>query len=220
MPPKVPLNWGLMPPSFLLPSATRCLIQQNAPQISRTPVAYTSIRTIKSTFQPKPDRFAHNPNKPALNGTSTAALERKAHSTPLRTGLLAVKKGMTAVYDPETGKRTACTVLQLDRNEVVAHKRRDKNGYWAVQIGAGQKEARNVSRPMLGHFAGAGVSPKRWMAEFKVKDEKGLQVAVGEMVGANWFSQGQWVDVKAISRGMGFAGVSHNMGRNMGMSED
>jgi large subunit ribosomal protein L3 len=115
---------------------------------------------------------------------------------------------MTAVYDPETGKRTACTVLQLDRNEVVAHKRREKNGYWAVQIGAGQKEPRNVSRPMLGHFAGAGVTPKRWVAEFKVKDEAGLKVAVGQTVGANWFTKGQWVDVKAISRGMGFEGVS------------
>lgn len=115
---------------------------------------------------------------------------------------------MTSIYEPETGKRTACTVLQLDRNEVVAHKRRDINGYWAVQIGAGQKEARNVTRPMLGHFAGAGVSPKRWVVEFKVRDEEGLGVSVGEMVGAGWFTKGQWVDVKAISRGMGFAGVS------------
>lgn len=113
---------------------------------------------------------------------------------------------MTAVYDPETGKRTACTVLQLDRNEVVAHKRRDKNGYWAVQIGAGQKEARNVTRPMLGHYAGAKVHPKRWLAEFIVRDAAGLQVAIGQTVGANWFSPGQWVDVRAISRGMGFAG--------------
>ncbi|KAF1834954.1 mitochondrial 54S ribosomal protein YmL9 [Decorospora gaudefroyi] len=206
MPPKTPLNWGLLPPPFLLPSSTRCLLQQNAPQRSRPAIAYTSVRTIKSTFKPKPDRFAHHPSKPALNSTSRAALERKAHSTPLRTGLLALKKGMTAVYDPETGKRAACTVLQLDRNEVVAHKRRDANGYWAVQMGAGQKEARNVGRPMLGHFAGAGVSPKRWVAEFKVRDEAGLQVAVGESVGANWFTPGQWVDIKAISRGMGFAG--------------
>lgn len=210
MPPATPLSWGLLPPSFLLPSSTRTLLaltSQNASQIQRPSVAYTSIRTIKSTFKPRPDRFAHHPSKPALNSTSTAALERKAHSTPLRTGLLANKRGMTAMYDTETGKRTACTVLQLDRNEVVAHKRREKNGYWAVQIGAGQKEARNVTRPMLGHFAGAGVSPKRWVAEFKVKDEAGLQVPVGATVGAGWFSKGQWVDVKAISRGMGFEGV-------------
>jgi large subunit ribosomal protein L3 len=115
---------------------------------------------------------------------------------------------MTAIYDPATGKRTACTVLQLDRNEVVAHKTREKNGYWAVQIGAGQREARNVTKPMLGHFAGAGVTPKRWVAEFKVKGEEGLGVGVGEMLTAGWFGVGGWVDVRGISRGMGFEGVS------------
>jgi large subunit ribosomal protein L3 len=117
---------------------------------------------------------------------------------------------MTALYDPATGKRTPCTVLQLDRNEVIAHKTREKNGYWAVQIGAGQREARNVTKPMLGHFAGAKVTPKRWVAEFKVKSEEGLGVRVGEQVGAGWFTLGQWVDVKGISRGMGFAGVCHH----------
>ncbi|KAF1922025.1 mitochondrial 54S ribosomal protein YmL9 [Ampelomyces quisqualis] len=209
MPPKAPLHWGLLPPAFLLPSSTRSLLpllQQNAAQISRPSVPYTSVRSIKSTNTPRPDRFAHKPSKPALNSTSTAALERKAHSTPLRTGLIALKRGMTGMYDPATGKRTACTVLQLDRNVVVAHKTRAKNGYFAVQIGAGQREARNVTKPMLGHFAAAQVSPKRWVAEFKVKDEAGLSVRVGESVGANWFTQGQWVDVWAISRGMGFAG--------------
>ncbi|KAK1908758.1 hypothetical protein P3342_009609 [Pyrenophora teres f. teres] len=83
MPPKVPLNWGLLPPSFLVPSSARYLLQQNASsQICRPAIAYTSIRTIKSTFTPKPDRFAHHPSKPALESTSTAALERRAHSTP------------------------------------------------------------------------------------------------------------------------------------------
>jgi large subunit ribosomal protein L3 len=115
---------------------------------------------------------------------------------------------MTAIYDPTTGKRTACTVLQLDRNEVVAHKTRAKNGYWAVQIGAGQREARNVTKPMLGHFAGAQLSPKRWVAEFKVRGEEGLGVGIGETVGAGWFKEGMWVDVRGISRGMGFEGVS------------
>ena len=80
-----------------------------------------------------------------------------------------------------------------------------------MQIGAGQKEPRNVTRPLLGHFAQAGVSPKRHLAEFKVKDEAGLALSVGESVGANWFAPGQWVDVRGISRGMGFAGVSCNL---------
>lgn len=210
MPPTTPFHWGLAPPSFLLPPAARSLlpqVQHNGTSISRPAFTYTCVRTIKSTNTPRPDRFAHQPGKPALNSSSTAALERKAHSTPLRTGLLALKRGMTAVYDPTTGKRTACTVLQLDRNVVVAHKTRDKHGYWAVQIGAGQREPRNVTKPMLGHFAAAQVDPKRYVAEFKVKDKQGLQVPVGQVLGATWFTPGQWVDVRGISRGMGFAGV-------------
>lgn len=115
---------------------------------------------------------------------------------------------MTALYDPETGKRTPCTVLQFDRNEVIAHKTRAKNGYYAVQVGAGAKLADNVTKPMLGHFAAAGVSPKRWIVEFKVRGKEGLGISVGEGLGASWFQVGQWVDVRAHSRGMGFAGVS------------
>ncbi|KAF1955623.1 mitochondrial 54S ribosomal protein YmL9 [Byssothecium circinans] len=207
MPPRAPLNWGLLPPSFLLPSSTRTLlatIRTHTPTLPKP--SQTTIRTIKSTNTPRPDRFAHHPSKPALNSTSSAALQRKAHSTPLRTGLLAQKRGMTALFDPVTGKRTACTVLQLDRNEVLAHKTREKNGYWAVQIGAGEKQVDNVSRPMLGHFAAAGVGVKRWVVEFKVKGEEGLGVQIGDGLGAGWFQQGQWVDVRGVSRGMGFAG--------------
>ncbi|KAJ4357882.1 uncharacterized protein N0V89_002459 [Didymosphaeria variabile] len=203
MRPMAPLNWGLLPPSFLLPSSTRSLLSLIS--LSAAP-SHTTIRTIKSVNTPRPDRFAHHPKKPALNSTSRAALARKVATTPLRTGLLAQKCGMTAVFDPETGKRTACTVLQLDRNEIVAHKTREKNGYWAVQIGAGSKLIENTSKPMLGHFAVAGVEPKRWIMEFKVRGKEGLGLPVGQTVGASWFSVGQWVDVKGISRGMGFEG--------------
>ncbi|KAF2117858.1 mitochondrial 54S ribosomal protein YmL9 [Lophiotrema nucula] len=208
MPPKAPLrpNWGLLPPSFLLPSSTRSLLPLIATAQNVQP-SYTSFRTIKSTFDPRPSRFAYVKDRSALDSTSTAALARRANSTPLRTGALALKKGMTALYDPDTGKRHACTVLQLDRNTIVAHKTREKNGYYAVQIGAGQREARNVTRPLLGHFAGAGVSPKRWVAEFKVLDERGLEgVGVGQELAASWFQEGQWVDVQGTGKGKGFAG--------------
>ncbi|KAF2466996.1 mitochondrial 54S ribosomal protein YmL9 [Lindgomyces ingoldianus] len=206
MPPKAPLNWGLIPPSFLLPSSAQSLfplipLTQPYPQPS-----YIPIRTIKSTNKPRPDRFAYDSKRSPLQSSTSAALARKAHSTPLRTGALALKRGMTALYDPETGKRTPCTVLQLDRNQVIMHKTREKNGYYAVQIGAGQKKADNVTRPMLGHFATARVSPKRWVVEFKVRGEEGLKVRVGEAITASWFRAGQFVDVKGISRGMGFAG--------------
>jgi large subunit ribosomal protein L3 len=112
---------------------------------------------------------------------------------------------MTALYDPETGIRTPCTVLQLDRVQVVAHKTREKHGYFAVQIGSGWKHSSNVTRPLLGHFTGAGVSPKRYLAEFRVKDESGLP-QVGQSIGPEWFLEGQFVDARANSRGMGFAG--------------
>ncbi|KAL5115032.1 hypothetical protein ACEQ8H_007073 [Pleosporales sp. CAS-2024a] len=225
MPPIAPLNLGVLPPAaLLLPSSIRSLIPAQ-PSLS-TP-SYICIRTIKSTNKPRPNRFNHRPGKPALNSTSTAALERKAHSTPLRTGVLALKRGMTAMYNPTTGARTACTVLQLDRNVVVAHKTRDKNGYWAVQMGAGQKEARNVTKPMLGHFAKAETAPKRWVAEFKVRGEEGLGVRVGQSVGAGWFEEGGWVDgmkrhgfsgqpashgQSLMHRGMGSAGASQGSG--------
>jgi large subunit ribosomal protein L3 len=163
---------------------------------------------FKSTQEPKASRFNYAHGKAPLESTTTAALQRRAHSTPLRTGLFALKKGMSAMYDPETGTRTPCTVLQFDRNEVVAHKTRDKNGYWAVQIGAGYRSPGNVTRPMLGHFAVARVPPKRWVGEFKVLGKEGVQVGVGESLGASWFSVGQWVDVRGVSKGKGFAGVS------------
>ncbi|KAI9763048.1 MAG: 54S ribosomal protein L9, mitochondrial [Candelina submexicana] len=185
MAPKTSACWTKLPPSFLLPSISR--------------------RSIQSIHPPRPSRFNNHPDLPVLTSSSTAALERKAYTLPLRTGLLAIKKGMTALYDPDSGKRTPCTVLQLDRCQVVSHKTRRKNGYFAVQVGSGHKEPRNVTRPQLGHFSANGVSPKRHVSEFRVRGEEGL-LAVGEVLGAGWFQEGQFVDARANCRGMGFAG--------------
>lgn len=112
---------------------------------------------------------------------------------------------MSALYDTETGRRYACTIVQMDRVQVVAHKTKQKNGYYAVQVGSGWKHPSNVTRPLLGHYAEHGVSPKRHLIEFKVRDENGL-LGIGEMIGPGWFQEGQFVDAKANSRGMGFAG--------------
>ncbi|KAL2050156.1 hypothetical protein ABVK25_009517 [Lepraria finkii] len=112
---------------------------------------------------------------------------------------------MSAVYNTETGCRQACTIVQMDRVQVVAHKTRQRNGYYAVQVGSGWKHPSNVTRSELGHYAGHGVSPKRHLVEFKVRDERGL-LGIGQMIGAGWFQEGQYIDVRANSRGMGFAG--------------
>ena len=151
-------------------------------------------------------RFDNNPSLPIVSSSPAGALERKSQHIPLRTGLLAVKKGMTAVYHPETGRRTPCTIVQLDRVQVVGHKTRERHGYFAVQVGHGWRHPSNITRPMLGYYAGKAISPKRHLVEFRVKSEDGL-VDVGQELGASWFLEGQFVDVKADCKGKGFAGV-------------
>ncbi|KAL8859591.1 MAG: hypothetical protein Q9178_003990 [Gyalolechia marmorata] len=180
---------SMMPLSFLTPQ----LYLRNVPR-----------RGIKSISKPRPNRFNRSQNIPLLESTTAAALERRRFTTPLRTGALGTKKGMTAMYDPD-GRRFPCTVVQMDRVQVVAHKTRERNGYFAVQVGSGWKHPSNVTRPLLGHFAEHKVSPKRHLVEFKVKDEGGL-LGIGEIIGASWFQEGQYVDARANSRGMGFAG--------------
>jgi large subunit ribosomal protein L3 len=195
MAPKLPTSWAQLPPSFLLPDAL-------LPLITKRGVQYGWNTAPKHGNAAK---WNNLPHLPKLSATPAAALERKAFTTPLRTGALAIKKGMTSLYDPETGKRTACTVLQFDRVEVVSHKTVEKHGYYAVQVGAGWKHPSNVTRPLLGHFRGAKISPKRFMAEFKVKDPSGL-VKVGSTIGSDWFLEGQFVDTRSNCRGMGFEG--------------
>ncbi|KAL8873218.1 MAG: hypothetical protein Q9174_001282 [Haloplaca sp. 1 TL-2023] len=159
-----------------------------------------------------PRLFVHKgKDLPVLGSSLAAALERKKFTTPLRTGALGTKKGMTAMYEAGTGRRFPCTVVQMDRVQVVAHKTRQRNGYYAVQVGSGWKHPSNVTRPLLGHYAENKVSPKRHLVEFKVQDESGL-LRVGETIDASWFQEGQYVDARANSRGMGFAGVMKRHG--------
>lgn len=181
-------------PTALLPFLVPRLSLYNVP-----------TRGIKSISTPRPNRFNKGQNLPVVETTIAAALERKRFTTPLRTGALGTKKGMTAMYDPETGRRFPCTVVQMDRVQVVAHKTRQRNGYFAVQVGSGWKHPSNVTRPLLGHYAEHKVSPKRHLVEFKVQDERGL-LGIGQTIGAAWFQEGQYVDARANSRGMGFAG--------------
>ncbi|EEP80811.1 60S ribosomal protein L9 [Uncinocarpus reesii 1704] len=166
---------------------------------------------IKSLYPPKTSRFNVGPDLPILGASPAAAFERKVNVLPRRTGAIAIKKGMSAIFDPETGKRTPCTILQLDRVQVISHKTREKHGYFAVQVGFGWKNPSNVTRPMLGHFAANEVSPKRYVHEFRVRDEVGL-LPIGQMINADWFQEGQFVDVRSHSRGMGFTGVMKRWG--------
>jgi large subunit ribosomal protein L3 len=162
---------------------------------------------------PKPNRFNVVPGIKPLLATQAAAFERriKSDTLPLRTGALAVKKGMTAVFDVESGKRIPCTVLQLDRNEVVSHKTRRRHGYYAVCVGSGTINPKNVTKPLLGHYSVQGVSPKRHQREFRVRGPEGL-LPVGEEIRASWFMEGQFVDTRSNCKGKGFAGPMKRWG--------
>jgi len=112
----------------------------------------------------------------------------------------------------DDGKQVPVTVLQLDKLQVVAQRTADKDGYTAVQLGAGTAKAKRVSQPMRGHYAAAKVEPKRKLAEFRVAPENLIEI--GAEITADHYFAGQFVDVSGTSIGKGFAGAMkrHNFG--------
>jgi large subunit ribosomal protein L3 len=129
----------------------------------------------------------------------------------LRTGLIAQKLGMTRLFGVD-GSHVPVTVLKVEKCEVVAVRTEAKDGYVAVQLGVGTRKAKNVTKPMRGHFAKAKVEPKAALGEFRV-GEDGL-LNVGDEVHVGHFVAGQFVDVSGVSIGKGFAGAMkrHNFG--------
>ena len=171
------------------------------------PTPLIHLRTFRSITVPTPlpNPYNHAPNLSTPGASPRAALLRRATTTPLRTGALAIKHGMTAIYDPLTARRTPATVLQLDRVRIIGHKRARPHGYWAVQVGAGFRAPHTLSRPEAGLFAARAVPAPRHQAEFRVRGASGLP-PVGRVVTAALFRAGDFVDARAVTRGMGFAG--------------
>ena len=121
----------------------------------------------------------------------------------MRSGVIAQKIGMTRVFT-EAGEHVPVTVLRLANCQVVAHRTKDKNGYVALQLGAGTRKPKNLTKAIRGHFAVAKVEPKRELAEFRV--DEGDLIPVGAEITADHFVVGQFVDVTGTSIGKGFAG--------------
>ena len=122
----------------------------------------------------------------------------------MRCGVIARKMGMTRVFD-DSGRHVPVTVLQVDGCQVVDVRRQDRDGYVAIQVGAGKAKVKNVTKPMRGHFAKARVEPKMKMCEFRVSDDAVLEL--GDEIMADHFVSGQMVDVTGTSIGKGFAGA-------------
>ncbi len=129
----------------------------------------------------------------------------------LRSGVIAKKLGMTRLF-LEDGKQVPVTVLLLDNLQVVAQRTADRDGYTAVQLGAGAAKPVRTTAAMRGHFAKANVAPKRKVAEFRVSPDN--LIDVGAEISAEHYLAGQFVDIAGTSVGKGFAGAMkrHNFG--------
>lgn len=127
----------------------------------------------------------------------------------MRSGVIAQKVGMTRVYN-DAGEHVPVTVLRLDGCQVVAQRTVEKNGYTAVQLGAGQAKVKNTTKALRGHFAVASVEPKAKLVEFRVTDDNLLEV--GTEIKAAHFAAGQLVDVTGTTIGKGFAGAMKRHG--------
>ncbi|PST25307.1 50S ribosomal protein L3 [Mesorhizobium plurifarium] len=129
----------------------------------------------------------------------------------MRSGVIAQKVGMTRVYN-DAGEHIPVTVLRLENCQVVAHRTEEKNGYTAVQLGAGRSKVKNTPKAMRGHFAAASVEPKAKLVEFRVSADN--LIDIGAELTAGHFVAGQLVDVTGTTIGKGFAGAikRHNFG--------
>ena len=122
----------------------------------------------------------------------------------MRTGVIAKKMGMTRLFQDD-GRHVPVTVLQIEALQVVARRETDRDGYTAVQLGAGSAKAKNVAKPQRGHFGKAEVEPKAIVHEFRVTEDNLLDV--GSELAADHFVAGQFVDIQGRTQGKGFAGA-------------
>ncbi len=127
----------------------------------------------------------------------------------MRTGVIAKKVGMTRLFQDD-GRHVPVTVLSLEGCQVVAQRTEDRDGYVALQLGAGTAKIKNVTKPVRGHFAKAEVEPKARVAEFRVSED--ALVDVGTELSADHFVAGQMVDITGSTQGKGFAGAMKRWG--------
>ena len=123
----------------------------------------------------------------------------------MRTGVIAKKVGMTRLFQ-EDGRHVPVTVLSLEGCQVTGNRTMERDGYFSVQLGAGDAKQKNVAKPQREAFAKAEVGLKQKVAEFRVADEDGL-LPVGATITADHFIAGQMVDVTGHTVGKGFAGA-------------
>jgi large subunit ribosomal protein L3 len=124
-------------------------------------------------------------------------------------GLLGTKLGMTQLWD-ENNRVVPVTVIAASTNVVTQVRTPEVDGYNAVQIGYGEIEGRKVNKPSAGHFAKAGLTPRRHLVELRTS--AAAEYTVGQELAVDTFAAGEEIDVTGTSKGKGFAGVSASHG--------
>lgn len=120
-------------------------------------------------------------------------------------GIIGKKIGMTSVFD-ENGKNVPCTVIEAGPCVVTQVKTKETDGYEAIQLSYEDKKEKHTTKALKGHFAKAGVSPKRIVKEF-TRFEAGHQKKYGDTLDVSIFEEGEFIDVVGVTKGKGFQGV-------------
>tara|TARA_R100000306_G_scaffold52386_1_gene49239 strand:- start:178 stop:822 length:645 start_codon:yes stop_codon:yes gene_type:complete len=123
--------------------------------------------------------------------------------------IVATKVGMTQVWNEE-GHIVPVTMLRVQPCRVVQIKTQERDGYSALQVTFGQRDARKLTMPKAGHFAAAGVDPGETLVELRLDDVSAYEV--GQELAADVFAAGDLVDITGVSKGKGFAGVMKRHG--------
>ena len=131
----------------------------------------------------------------------------------MKKAILTTKVGMTQIFN-EDGVLTPVTVLQAEPSVVTQVKTVENDGYSAVQMGFGDIREKLVNKPLKGHFAKAGVAPKRFLKEFKLEDSENY--TVGQEINVDVFTAGDKIDATATSKGKGFQGAIKRYGQSRG----
>lgn len=132
-------------------------------------------------------------------------------------GLIGRKVGMTQLFSDD-GDVIPVTAIEVGPCWIVQKKTPERDGYAAVQVGFGTKKLKRVTKPLRGHFQHSGVTPTRWLREFRVDAQTLTECQEGEAVSGEIFAGYRYVDVIGTTKGRGFTGVikRHNFsGKNM-----
>lgn len=127
-------------------------------------------------------------------------------------GIIGKKIGMTSIFDAN-GKNIPCTVIEAGPCFVTQIRTIENDGYEAIQLAFDEKKEKHTTMAMKGHFAKAGITPKRKLVEF-TRFEAGHRKQFGEKVEIDVFTEGEFVDVVGITKGKGFQGVVKRHGFN------